>query len=148
MEAMINLRINPEPQVPRPSIAANNTNLKTLSNNINLEASSNNVIKNSIIGNNPTMHITFNKTIEYNEVYSYIERKVIDMENMELQTEINKILRKQANTYVILGGISAMIVLLSFIFEIVSREVGLVLKPLSVAFSLMIGLHYIFGRAK
>lgn len=136
MEVAIRLSSNDKPQIPGPLIITNNTNLKD---------SKKDVIEKSIIANSTSMHIIFNHTIEYSKGNSYTERKVIDV---KAELEINKILRTQKNIYLSLFIISILGILISWVPGILENDVGLVLKPLSIAFSLMVVIHYYCGRAR
>lgn len=107
-----------------------------------------NIIRKTIVANNSSsVHITFNKTIEYNIMNSYIERKVIDM-NAEIQTEINKLIKNYRNAHIVLFVISVTIAVLSWTSTILTNDTSIVLKPLSLAFSLMILINYYLRRIK
>lgn len=104
-------------------------------------------IKKSIDGNNTPGHITVSDVIEYNKQISYIERKVIDMD-MQIQSEINKLIRLYKNIHIVLFIISLVAIALSWLPFILPKDVSIVLKPLSVAFSLMIIFNYYLRRVK
>lgn len=74
------------------------------------------------------------------------KRKVIDMD-AEIQSKINKILRIQKNVYLSLFTVSILIIILSWV-SLFSEDVNIVLRPLSIAFSLMIVLNYYLRRAR
>ncbi|MCR1897828.1 hypothetical protein NSA47_02345 [Irregularibacter muris] len=138
METAVKLNINNMFQVPCPSITPNKFTSRP---------SINSVIKQPIIVNNSSTHITLRRTIEYNKVSSYIEGKVIDM-NAEIKSEINKILKIQRNVYLGLFASSVLMIILSWIPSLFTEDVSIVLKPLSIAFSFMIALNYHLRRAK
>lgn len=138
MQEAIKLNINTKPQANKPSIRSNIITLASLSSS---------VIEKTINVNNTPRHITFNKTIEYNEANSYVERKVIDM-NTEIQSEINRMIKKYKNVHLMLFIISVLVMILSWIPKIIPKDISLVLGPLSAAFSLMIIMNYYLRRLK
>jgi len=111
-----------------------------------------------IINKNNSMNITINKAVDYYSIaadiktfkYSYpvelnihIKRLVIDM-NCELKIE--KIIKRYKIIHLILFIISLFVTAASWIPDLINGDIAFVVRPMSIAFSLMIITNYYARR--
>lgn len=119
----------------------------SISLNSEVKNSIQNIYSKKVINNNASINITINRVINYNNSNGYMERRVIDM-NDQVQSEVDRIIRSYRNIHLGLFLFSTVVIALSWAPNLLDDEIGLILKPLSIAFSLMIVLNYYLRRIK
>ncbi len=126
-----------------------NTTLKI----INMKDYTNTPIKKTMSFTNTSAVDYFNvstsiETFKYShpvELNNHTKRLVIDM-NYEL--EIERIIKRYRNMHLVLFIISLFVIIASWTPSIVSKEIAIVIKPMSIAFSLMVIINYYTRRLK